>query len=167
MKELTKGNPTKLLLLFSLPILLGNILQQFYNLGDTIIVGRTLGISELAAVGSTTAIVSLLFSMINGFCIGFSILTANAFGAKDENRIKETIAKSIVLMFLITITMTVLGLIFIRPLLTVLHTPADIMEDSIAYIQVIFLGLIVTASRGLDLASAVQALQPSSPSSFL
>ena len=149
MKELTKGNPTKLLLLFSLPILLGNILQQFYNLGDTIIVGRTLGISELAAVGSTTAIVSLLFSMINGFCIGFSILTANAFGAKDENRIKETIAKSIVLMFLITITMTVLGLIFIRPLLTVLHTPADIMEDSIAYIQVIFLGLIVTAAYNL------------------
>ena len=69
MKELTKGNPTKLLLLFSLPILLGNILQQFYNLGDTIIVGRTLGISELAAVGSTTAIVSLPINSVGAFIV--------------------------------------------------------------------------------------------------
>lgn len=157
MKELTKGSPLELLLLFSLPILLGNILQQFYNLGDTVIVGRTLGIRELAAVGAVSFIVELLFSLISGFTTGFSILTGNAFGAGDEERVRQVIAKSLLLCGVIVVFLTAAGLIFIRPLLLLLHTPADIIGDSLVYIRILFFGIIITMTYNL-IASMLRAL---------
>ena len=117
MKDLTKGPVLKLLLLFSLPILLGNILQQFYNFGDTMIVGRTLGIDDLAAVGATSSIVEMIFSLVNGFTIGFSILTGVAFGARDEERVRQVIAKGILVCAFLTVLLTGLLLLGIRPAL--------------------------------------------------
>lgn len=157
MKDLTKGPIIKLLLYFSLPILLGNVLQQFYNLGDTIIVGRTLGINDLAAIGATSSIVEMLFSLANGFTVGFSILTSIAFGAKDENRLKEVIAKGIFLCAILTVILTTLALIFIRPALLLLHTPADIIEQSLSYVRVIIFGIIITITYNM-IANTLRAL---------
>lgn len=157
MKDLTKGPVLKLLLYFSLPILLGNILQQFYNLGDTIIVGRTLGINDLAAIGATSSIVEMLFALINGFTIGFSILTGIAFGAKDEMRVKIVIAKGIFLCAILTILLTACFLIGIKPALRALHTPEDIIETSLSYVHVIIFGIIITMTYNM-IANTLRAL---------
>lgn len=157
MKDLTKGPVLKLLLIFSLPILLGNILQQFYNLGDTIIVGRTLGMDDLAALGATASIVELIFSMINGFAIGFSILTGIAFGAKNEKRVKEVIAKGIILSILLTLVLTISLFFGIKPVLRILQTPEDIIEKSFSYVSVIILGIAVTMAYNL-IANTLRAL---------
>ena len=157
MKDLTKGPVLKLLLLFSLPILLGNILQQFYNFGDTMIVGRTLGIDDLAAVGATSSIVEMIFSLVNGFTIGFSILTGVAFGARDEERVRQVIAKGILVCAFLTVLLTALLLLGIRPALIALHTPADILDKSLSYVRVIILGIVVTMTYNM-IANTLRAL---------
>ena len=157
MKDLTKGPVLKLLLLFSLPILLGNILQQFYNFGDTMIVGRTLGIDDLAAVGASSSIVEMIFSLVNGFTIGFSILTGVAFGARDEERVRQVIAKGILVCAFLTVLLTALLLLGIRPALIALHTPADILDKSLSYVRVIILGIVVTMTYNM-IANTLRAL---------
>ena len=89
MRDLTKGSIIRLMLLFSLPILLGSLFQQAYNLVDIIIVGKKLGELSLSAVGSTTAVVSLMFNIINGLCTGFAIPVAKHYGANDMNKVRR------------------------------------------------------------------------------
>lgn len=157
MKELTKGPVLKLLLYFSLPILLGNILQQFYNFGDTMIVGQTLGIDDLAAIGATSSIVEMMFSLVNGFTVGFSILTGIAFGAKNEERLKQVIAKGIIVSTILTLILTIVLLLGIRPALLALHTPEDIIDKSLSYVRVIIYGIIITMAYNL-IANTLRAL---------
>ena len=97
MKDLTKGNPLKLILSFALPVFIGNVLQLCYNLADTRIVGSCLGETALAAVGATSSLNSLIIGFLLGLTNGFSVITARFFGAKDENGVKKSVAASLIL----------------------------------------------------------------------
>ena len=99
-KDMTTGNPVKLILTFSIPLLIGNIFQQFYSMADTIIVGRFLGVKALAAVGSTGAMAFLVNGFVIGLTSGFAVLVSQKFGANDEEGVKKAYASSLVYLLL-------------------------------------------------------------------
>lgn len=140
-KDLTEGNPLSLILGFSIPVLLGYLFQQLYNVTDTIIVGKCLGVEALAAVGSTGAVNFLIIGFVNGVCSGFSIPVANRFGAKDYSSMRRFIANIIYLTIIFSIVMTVLTVVFCRPLMRLMLTPEDIIGRADSYIRIIFAGI--------------------------
>jgi putative MATE family efflux protein len=140
-KDMTSGNPTKLILSFSLPILLGNMVQQLYNMVDTIIVGQCLGTDALAAVGTTGPLNFLILGFVIGVTGGIAVIAAQRFGAKDEAGLKRSVAMSIMLCIGLTIIMTILSIVLTKPLLRLIHTPEEIIQDAYNYIVVIFIGI--------------------------
>lgn len=144
MKDLTKGNPVRLLLAFSLPLLMGNIFQLFYNLADTRIVGETLGENAIAALGATSALNTVIIGFLNGLTNGFALMTARYFGAKEHDRMKQSVAATLVLGFLTSALLTIASLVFLDPLLKALNTPDDIFIQSKAYIKVILAGMSIS-----------------------
>lgn len=101
--DMTKGNPMKIILLFSIPVLMGNLFQQFYNMVDTIIVGQYLGSKALAAVGSTGCIMFLVLGFANGIAQGFGVMASHAFGAKKEKLLKHYVALAIILTVIVSV----------------------------------------------------------------
>lgn len=144
MKDLTKGNPVKLIAAFALPILIGNLLQLTYNLVDTRIVGQFLGSDALAAVGATNSLSNLIIGFLQGITNGFAVIVAQSFGAKDIKALKKTVGSTLVLGLIMAVSLTVLALIFLKPLLRILNTPEDIMDLSYSYIFIIFAGMTIT-----------------------
>ena len=144
MKDLTQGNITKLILGFSIPLLLGNIFQLFYNLADTRIVGQFISENALAAVGATSALNSVIIGFLNGLTNGFSIVTARYFGAKEFDEMRQSIALSLTLGLATSVLLTVFSIIFTEPLLKILNTPDDIIKQAKAYIIIIFAGMTIT-----------------------
>ena len=144
MKDLTKGRPEKLLLSFSLPIFFGNLLQLTYSLVDTRIVGSYLGKHALAAVGATSTMSGLLIGFLMGMANGFAIIQAQCFGAKDMKRLRKSLAASFVLGGGITLVLTVLGLVFLNPILRFLNISEQLMGTAREYIFIIMAGMIVT-----------------------
>ena len=144
MKDLTQGNITKLILGFSIPLLLGNIFQLFYNLADTRIVGQFISENALAAVGATSALNSVIIGFLNGLTNGFSIVTARYFGAKEFDKMRQSIALSLTLGLATSVLLTVFSIIFTEPLLKILNTPDDIIKQAKAYIIIIFAGMTIT-----------------------
>ena len=144
MKDLTKGNITKLLFAFAIPVLIGCILQLTYSLVDTRIVGSALGESALAAVGATSSLSSLLIGFLQGLTNGFAVIAAQFFGAQDFKGLKRCVAASLSLGCAIAIFITAAALIFLHPLLMLLNTPADVIDLSGNYISIIFAGLIIS-----------------------
>lgn len=141
-KNMTTGNPAKLILLFALPLIVGNIFQQFYNMADTMIVGRTIGVNALAAVGCTGSTTFLINGFVMGFTSGMSIVTARYFGAQDIEGVKRSFAISIILSFGLAVVLTGVGMWLARPMLELLNTPAEIIDDATVYVQIIFAGII-------------------------
>ena len=135
-----KGSPVKLILLFSIPLLIGNIFQQLYSVVDTIVVGRFLGVQSLAAIGSTSSMSFLILGSATGLCSGFSVLISQKFGANDSEGLKEAVASSIILSIITAIIITVISVSMAKPLLNLINTPSDIVNDSYSYIIVIFSG---------------------------
>ena len=123
MKDLTKGNPSILILTFALPIFLGNLLQLTYSLVDTRIVGSFLGEDALAAVGATTTLSNLIIGFLFGMCNGFGILTAQYFGAKNMDRLRRSFAHALEFGIVIAILLTAAGLFFLKPILVFLNVP--------------------------------------------
>ena len=144
MKDLTKGRPEKLLLSFSLPIFFGNLLQLTYSLVDARIVGSYLGKHALAAVGATSTMSGLLIGFLMGLANGFAIIQAQCFGAKDMRRLRKSLAASFVLGGGITLVLTVLGLVFLNPILRFLNISEQLMRTAREYIFIIMAGMIVT-----------------------
>lgn len=144
MKDLTKGNTTKLILGFALPILIGYLLQLTYSLVDTRIVGSTLGESSLAAVGATSSVSGLIIGFLQGMTNGFAVIVSQHFGAKDYKRVKKSVALSVGIGLLCSIVLTVGSLIFLKPLLVLLNIPADVLDLSSQYISVIFAGMTIS-----------------------
>ncbi len=142
-KDLTTGSPFRLILNFTIPLLLGYLFQQFYNVTDTIIVGKNLGVGALASVGSTGAVNFLIIGFVMGVCSGFAIPVAQRFGAKDFSMMRKYVYNSAWLCILISILMTALTLIFCRPLLLIMQTPPDILDGAVSYIGIIFAGIPV------------------------
>ena len=142
--DLTAGKPGKLILQFTLPLLVGNLFQQFYSMADTIIVGRTIDVYALAAVGATGAISFLILGFVQGVTSGFSVITAQCVGANDERGIRRSVATSILLSVGVTVLFTFLSIYTARPLLELMQTPADIIDDAYRYIIVIYYGIVTS-----------------------
>lgn len=157
MKDLTKGRPSTLILSFALPIFFGNLLQLTYSLVDTRIVGSYLGEEALAAVGATSTLSGLIVGFLLGLSNGFSIITAQRFGAKDEEGVKKSFAASILLGSVIAAVITLLGLIFLNPILRFLNVPENLLQTARDYIWVIIAGLLVTLLYDV-LAATMRAL---------
>lgn len=147
--DMLNGPIFKTLVVFAIPIFISNIFQQLYNTVDTMIVGNYLGDSSLAAIGSCTAIFDLLVGFGLGIGNGLAIVTARSFGAKDENLLKKSVAGSIVIGVVSSVILTVLGSVILYPLLRLLNTPADIIDEAYSYISLIVLFIIVMFAYNL------------------
>lgn len=132
------------ILLFMLPILIGNILQLTYSLVDTRVVGSFLGDTALAAVGATTSLSTMVIGFLQGLTNGFAVIIARFFGAGDRKGLKRSVAASVALAFCVSLTLTVLTIVFLRQILGLLHVGADIYAMSYSYIVVIFAGMTVS-----------------------
>lgn len=143
-KDMTVGSPLRHILSFAIPVLLGNLFQQLYNVADTLIVGRFLGLNQLAGVGSTGSLSFLVIWFCTGTCNGFSIPIAQSFGGGRHGELRKYLANGIRMAVIIAAVVTTLVSVFCGPLLTAMKTPADIYEYAHAYIQIIFLGLPFT-----------------------
>lgn len=143
-KTLTEGTPWKQILLFSIPIFWGNVFQLLYSLVDTKIVGSTLGTEALAAVGSVSTLHTLMTGFLNGLTLGFSLITAMCFGAKSRKRLKKSFAAAISLGVLTTLALVLMLMIFLHPVLNLLHVPQAQFEMAYAYISVLIVGLFAT-----------------------
>lgn len=156
-KDMTHGNPTKLIIGFAIPLLLGNIFQQLYNMVDTLIVGRGVGVSALAALGATSSINFLVLGFVIGLTTGFSILISQYYGAEDYTNMKKAVAMSCYLSLIIGIIISLVSVIYTPNLLRLLNTPLDIFADAVLYIQIIFSGILVTVAYNL-LSGILRAL---------
>jgi len=143
-KDMTVGSPMKLILGFSVPLLFGFLFQQFYNLMDTLIVGRFLGVDALASVGSTGALNFLIIGFCMGVCNGFALPLAHKFGAGDYRAMRAFMMNAIYLAAVFAAVMTVVTVVFCRPILNLMQTPENIIDGAYSYIVIIFIGIPVT-----------------------
>ena len=141
-KSMTKGRPMLLMLQFALPIFIGNLFQQLYNVVDTIIVGRLLGVNALAAVGSTGSLNFAVLGIALGMTSGFGVMMSQSFGAGDEDRLRRYVAMSVRLSTLIALGMTVILLFANGAILRLMNSPSEIYEDTRSYMAVIYGGLL-------------------------
>lgn len=143
-KDMTSGKPLKLILAFCLPLIAGNIFQQLYNMVDSVVVGKFVGVNALAAVGATGSVNFLVLGFALGLCGGFSIPIAQTFGAKEYSKMRKYVANALYLCLLATVVLTLLTMVYTPALLTLMKTPADIYQDSYTYISIMFMGIIAT-----------------------
>lgn len=142
-RDLTEGNPFSLILGFSIPVLFGFLFQQFYNVVDTAIVGKFLGKEALAAVGATGSVNFLVIGFCMGICNGFAIPVAQKFGAKDFVLMRRYVMAATYLSIVFSAVLTILTVVFCRPLLVLMRTPSNILDGAVGYISVIFAGIPV------------------------
>lgn len=143
-RDLTQGNPMKLILGFMLPLLLGMLFQQFYNMVDTIVVGRFIGLNALAGVGSTGSINFLVLGFVIGMCAGFAIPVAQKFGSKDIDQLKKYVGNTVWVSIAFAAVLTAATCILCGKILEWMNTPEDVFKEAYDYIFVIFLGIPVT-----------------------
>ena len=143
-KDMTSGNPLKLIIGFAIPMFLGMLFQQFYSMVDTVIVGKFLGVGPLAGVGSTSSLNFLVIGFCTGVCNGFAIPVSQMFGAKRESELRRFVANSAWLCVIFSVVLTAAVVVFCRPLLTLMDTPEDIFEYAYVYIVIIFIGIPTT-----------------------
>ena len=155
--DMTVGNPMKIILSFTLPIFIGNVFQQFYNMADAVIVGKFVGNKALAAVGSTGTIMFLIYGFVVGMTAGFTVLTAQKFGAGDMKGMRKTVAGAGILSFVVGALLTILFMAFMKPLLILMNTPSDIFADAYSYIMIVSGGILAQMLYNL-LSSVLRAL---------
>jgi len=142
--KLTEGKITKSLLLFSLPMILGNLLQQLYNVADTFIVGKYLGSEALAAVGSSFTLMTFLTSIILGLCMGSGILFSMLYGAKEIDKMKVSFFVSFIGVGIISILLEGICIVAINPILVFMNIPTDVYQITYDYLIIIFIGIFFT-----------------------
>ena len=147
--DMTTGNPLSLLIKFSLPLMMGNIFQQMYILVDTAIVGNGVGVEALASIGAADWLNWLTLGTATGFTQGFSILIAQTFGAKDHYKLNQAIKTSTIIAIVLSLVLTGLAFIGMKPVLLLLKTPIEVMNGAIQYLSVIFGGIIITMMYNL------------------
>lgn len=157
MQDLTSGKPTKVILMFAIPLMIGNMVQQLYNISDTLIVGQTLGVNSLAAVGATGSIQFLIMGFVQGFSSGMAIITAQRFGAQDVRGVRESYATSIIAGVIMSIILTVVSLVFLDTLLNVMQMPAAIYDEAKLFIGIILVGTIMTMGYNV-ISNAMRAV---------
>lgn len=140
-KNMTSGSPGKLIITFAIPLMLGNVFQQFYTMADTMIVGQVVGVEALAAVGAADWLVWLVFGIMTGMAQGFSILISQYYGAGEKENLKRAVAKSYVLTAILSIIVLVLSEVTVQQVLQFLHTPENVIGLSLMYIRMVFAGI--------------------------
>lgn len=143
-RSLTEGNELKSMLLFSIPLILGNLLQQLYNVVDTLVVGKTLGGTALAAVGSSFTIMTLITSITLGFCMGSSVVFSHLYGASKTDKLKIGIVNSFVFIALLSIVLNIISYLFLDDVLKLINIPQEAYRETKIYLQIIFSGIIFT-----------------------
>ena len=143
-KDMTQGSPLRLILAFAVPLMLGSLFQQFYNLADTIIVGRFVGVEALAAVGSVGGLNYLVLGFVNGIACGFSIPISWTFGAKDYSQMRRYTANTVWLSIAFAVVLTIVTVALTRPILVWTNTPANIIDLADIYVRTIFWGIPFT-----------------------
>ena len=143
--DMTKGKPGRLILTFALPLFIGNIFQMLYNMVDAVVVGRFVGPQALAAVGGASSSYNLTLALVLGFTNGGSVLLAQAFGNGDRVKIRKCYYSAFILIMVSAVFLSGIGIILARPLLEILHTPADVIADSTVYLRWMAAGILATA----------------------
>ncbi|HUW71097.1 MAG TPA: MATE family efflux transporter [bacterium] len=144
MKDLTQGGETKAIITFAIPMLIGNIFQQFYNMVDSIVVGNFVGTTALAAVGISFPIIFLMISLVMGLTMGTMVLVAQFYGARNYEKVRATIDTGYITLFWAGLVMTVIGVVSTPMILMLLKVPADVFPEASAYLRIIFAGLLAT-----------------------
>ena len=144
-RDLTKGSITRGLILFALPMIAGNLLQQFYNIADTLIVGRALGTDALASVGSAYTLMTFLTSVLLGLSMGAGALVSIYLGKNDHDMLKAATAHAFVLLLAVTVLVNAAVYVFLDPILRFLQIPPELTEAMREYLEIIFAGLLATA----------------------
>ncbi len=156
-KDLTVGGPMRQIVLFTLPLLVGNVFQQLYSMVDMIIVGQTISTDAVAAIGATGSMAFLVIGLSFGLTSGFSVVTAQCFGAGDEEGVRRSVASSAVLTLLLSVVVTGASVCSAEPLLRLLDTPGDILGDSHRYVYILYAGTVATMFFNLS-AGILRAL---------
>nr|WP_296837598.1 MATE family efflux transporter [uncultured Marvinbryantia sp.] len=143
--DMTHGKPSKLLLQFAFPVLIGNLFQQLYTLVDRVIVGQFVGADAFSAVGSTNALSMMFMSMCMGTAIGTGVVVSQYFGAKDQKNTAKAIANGAYVNVIVALIMTVIALLATKPILILLNTPATLMDDAVSYMRVFMGGLLAVS----------------------
>lgn len=157
MKDLTKGYPAKVIIFFALPLMIGNILQQVYNLTDSKIVSEYISTDALGAVGATAIISNTVIGFICGLTQGFAIMTARCFGSHEDKALRQYVAGSFIMTGIATILLTLFSELFIEPILELLQTPKELMPMSLKYVRIILAGTVFTAIYNVS-ASILRSL---------
>jgi putative MATE family efflux protein len=156
-KDLTVGPPTRMILWFTLPLLVGNLFQQLYAVVDAIVVGRMLGVEALASVGASGSLHFLLFGFAIGTSSGLAIPVARAFGAGDLVGMRRAVTTGVVISGLVTVVISLLGVVASRSLLTLMGTPPELLDDAVSFLTVFFCGTAATVAFNY-LAAVIRAL---------
>ncbi len=157
MRSLTTGNEARVIWKFAMPMLIGNVFQQLYNLTDAWVVGQFVGKQALAGVGSSFSVVFLLVALVLGATMGSGIMVSQFFGAGDMEKVRRTLSTTYYWVFIASIAVTVLGLAVVRPLLTLLDTPADVFPEAVTYLSIMFAGTVLSFGYNA-LSAALRAL---------
>lgn len=155
--DMTKGRPFSLITKFIIPIIIGNIFQQLYSMVDTIIVGRFVGVDALAAVGATGSVTFLILGFTQGLTTGFTVMTAQRFGAGDREGMLKSIGSAVILSVIVTVIMTIVSMLGMDALLTVMNTPENIFDMAKEYIMVICAGICCSVLYNIQ-ASILRAI---------
>lgn len=156
-QNMTKGGPAKLIFTFAIPLMLGNVFQQFYTVVDTAIVGQALGVNALAALGAADWLNWLVLGLIQGFAQGFSIYMAQRFGAEDHEGLNRSIGATISLSAVISILTVILSQVAMAPVLRAMNTPEEIIGGAFTYLRIMFAGIPIIMAYNV-LASILRAL---------
>ena len=156
-RDMTQGSPIRLILAFYFPLLMGSIFGQLYNVADTSVVGYFIGEDAFAAVGATSSMYILMTSMASSMNNGFAIITTQAFGGKDEEKLRKSVAGSFVLNGMVILVLTLGSTLFLRPIMRVLNTPAEIFDQAYVYMLTLLIGLVATMTNWM-FASILRAV---------
>lgn len=143
-KDMTEGRPIGLIIRFFIPLVLGNLFQQFYSMVDSVVVGKFVGVNALAGVGATGSLNFMILGFATGVCGGFGIMVGQKFGAKDYSDMRSYIANSLYITAAIAIILTPLTVLLCRKMLVLMQTPAEILEEAYSYLVIIFAGIFTT-----------------------
>src|SRR5574344_1040352 len=143
--DMSKGRPVKTISMFAVPLIIGNLFQLFYTMVDTAVVGKYVGVDALASVGATTPVVELLIGLLIGMANGISVVITQKIGADDKKGKEKTTVNGFYLLMGMTVVITIVGLIFLRPLFQLINIDKDLMEGALLYSRILISGGVFTA----------------------
>ena len=156
-RDMTSGSIPKLIMQFAIPLMFGNFFQMLYNMVDSIVVGNFVGTQALAAVGATTLICNMAMFFFNGFAVGAGVIIGRFFGAHKKEELHQAVETTMAITFILSVVFTILGLVFVNPLLRMMNTPADVFAQAATYLRIYFAGVsgLLLYNMGSGILTAV------------